>query len=235
MNISINNLTKSYGHKNVLDIQKLHIPKNSIYALIGSNGAGKSTLGKIICGLEPWKTGTVTFNGKLPSSVDTQNITMVFQKPYMLRNTVLGNIESPLLLRGLSKQDSRKKAIKVIERMQLEEIADQKAWTLSGGEMQKVALARATVFNPKVLVLDEPSANIDPLSLFSIEEEIMHINSKGCTVIIITHNISQAKRLTSHTAYMEKGSIIESGLTSKIMSSPSSPITQRFLQGDIIV
>lgn len=235
MDIQIKKLKKSYNQKLILDIDELRIPKHSIFALLGSNGAGKSTLGKIICNLEAPDSGDIYFNNQYIKKSDSKNITMVFQKPYMLRKTVRASIEYPLLLRGVSKSEAKERTQEVINRMNLEDISEQKAWTLSGGEMQKVALARATVFNPRLLVLDEPSASIDPLSLKAIEEEIQYVNKKDCTVLIITHNISQAHRIATHVAYMEKGVVIETGLAEKVLNFPTSTTTKRFLSGDIII
>lgn len=236
MNITIKNLTKTYNNKNILDINKCSIKKGKITGILGSNGAGKSTLINIIAGLLQATNGQVLYNN---STIDKQifyQMTMVFQKPYLLRNTVYNNIAYPLKVRKLSKETISSKVKRIINQMDLDYITWEKAWKISGGEAQKVALARALVFEPSLLILDEPTSNIDPVSIFTMEKMIKKVrHEKGITVIIVTHNLQQAKRLCDELIFMHKGKIVEQGEANKIISNPEYKITRDFVNGELLI
>lgn len=235
MNIQISNLIKEYEKRRVLDIDELNIKKGSLCGIIGPNGAGKSTLIKMIGGLEEATAGFVHYNGEHMSGKHNRKITVVFQKPYLLRTTVFHNIAYPLMIRNEKKKDIERKVSQMLEDMGLEDFRDKKSWTLSGGEMQKVALARALVFKPSLLLLDEPTANIDPSSIASMEEMIKKINEREeTTVLIITHNIQQAKRLCKEVVFMHKGKIEEYGEMRRVIFEPKNPMTEAFVKGELL-
>lgn len=235
MNIQISNLIKEYEKRRVLDIDELNIKKGSLCGIIGPNGAGKSTLIKMIGGLEEATAGFVHYNGESMSGKHNRKITVVFQKPYLLRTTVFHNIAYPLMIRNEKKKDIERKVNQILEEMGLEDFRDKKSWTLSGGEMQKVALARALVFKPSLLLLDEPTANIDPSSIASMEEMIKKINEREeTTVLIITHNIQQAKRLCKEVVFMHKGKIEEYGEMKRVIFEPKNPMTEAFVKGELL-
>jgi len=236
MKLQIKDLKKNYQGQCVLDINNLTIDKGSFLGIIGSNGAGKSTLIKIIAGLTDASAGFINYDDEKKSSRIQQNMTLVFQKPYLLRTTVFNNIAYPLTIRRVKKEDIIKQVNEVMKSMDIEYLQNQKAWTLSGGEAQKVALARATVSKPSILLLDEPTANIDPSSVLVMEENIKKFHKENnSTVIIITHNLQQSKRLCNEVAFMNKGKIIESGKVKDVFSNPSNLLTKKFIEGEIII
>jgi len=236
MKLQIENLKKNYQGQCVLDIDNLTIDKGSFIGIIGSNGAGKSTLIKIIAGLTDASSGFINYDDEKKSSRIQQNMTLVFQKPYLLRTTVFNNIAYPLTIRKIKREEIIKRVNEVMKSMDIEYLQNQKAWTLSGGEAQKVALARATVSKPSILLLDEPTANIDPSSVLVMEKNIEKFHKENnSTVIIITHNLQQSKRLCSEVAYMNKGKIIESGKVKDVFSKPSNLLTKKFIEGEIII
>jgi len=236
MKLQIENLKKNYQGQCVLDIDNLTIDKGSFIGIIGSNGAGKSTLIKIIAGLTDASAGCINYDDEKKSSRIQQKMTLVFQKPYLLRTTVFNNIAYPLTIRKVKREEIIKRVNEVMKSMDIEYLQNQKAWTLSGGEAQKVALARATVSKPSILLLDEPTANIDPSSVLVMEENIEKFHKENnSTVIIITHNLQQSKRLCNEVAYMNKGKIIESGKVKDVFSNPSNLLTKKFIEGEIII
>lgn len=209
MNVQIISLKKYYGEKKVLDIDSLEIEEGKITGLIGPNGSGKTTLLKIISGLDLDFTGTIRYDGNSLDETIYKEMTLVTQKPYLFRRKVFENIEFPLKVRKVDKKIRILKVEEIMERFQIEDLKDKKGHLLSGGESQKVSLARALVFDPKLLLLDEPTSNIDSESISIMEREILRYNRerKG-TVIIVTHNMEQAKRLCHKIINLEWGKVV---------------------------
>ncbi|RKD31644.1 phosphate ABC transporter ATP-binding protein [Thermohalobacter berrensis] len=208
MEIKIKNLKKYYNDKLVLKIEELHIEKRKITGIIGPNGAGKTTLLRIISGLDEDFSGRITYDNSTLNNNIYDNMTLVFQKPYLFRRSVYDNIAYPLKIRKKNKAEIDKRVSEMLNRLQIYNLKNEKAHLLSGGESQKVALARALIFKPKLVMLDEPTSNIDPESIKTIEKEIKNYNSnEKATIIIITHNLEQAKRLCDNTIYLENGRV----------------------------
>ena len=208
MEVSVNNFKKYYSKKLILDIDNLIIEKGRITGLIGPNGSGKSTLLNIISGLDNEFLGTIKYDSKSIDKYTYKYITLVSQKPYLLKRKVYENIEYPLKIRKETKEKMKQKVNNIIKRFEIEDLKDKKANLLSGGESQKVSLARALVFEPKLLLLDEPTSNIDPESVKIMEREILRFNEETMgTVLIVTHNIEQSKRLCDNIIYLENGKV----------------------------
>ena len=209
MKIVLEKIKKYYGQKKILDIDYLEIPQGKITGITGPNGSGKSTMLNIISNIDCDYEGRVRFNDRIMDNNIRKDITLVFQKPYLFRRKVYENITYPLKLRDIDKNMQRNMALKVIKDLEIEDLIDKKGHKLSGGETQKVALARAMVFRPKLLLLDEPTSNIDPESTKIIEREILNFNKKtNSTLIIITHNIDQSKRLCDEIVYLNQGKVV---------------------------
>lgn len=210
MNISIENLTKAYGKRIVLDIDSLSFISGKLYAIVGSNGAGKTTLLKIIAGLEHKTEGSITYNESPLNKHLLKNVTYMSQRPYMLRTSVFNNIAYPLKIRKYPKKIIENRVHEIMVELELTDLKDQMATSLSGGESQKVALARALVFEAELLLLDEPTSNINPNAIELIEKVILkRYQEKHMTTIIITHNMKQAKRLCDQMVVIEKGKVKE--------------------------
>lgn len=230
MNINIEGLIKVYGEKTVLNIDRLTLIKGKIYGIIGSNGAGKSTMLRIAAGLEEATLGKILYNKDHLSEKILRNITYMSQRPYLLRTSVFNNIAYPLKIRKYDKRTIENKVENIMKELKVSDLSSQLAVSLSGGESQKVALARALVFEPKILLLDEPTANIDPNSIELIEKAILKRNKEnGMTTIIITHNMGQARRLCDEVIFMDKGKIAEQGNAEQVILNPQNNITKRFL------
>ena len=210
MKIEVKNLTKDYGEKRVLDIDRLTINKGEITGIIGPNGCGKSTLLTIISGLDKDYGGRVRYNDKALDKKIVENMTYVFQKPYLFKKSVYENIAYPLRLRDLSKEEERERVENIIKRLEIEDLTEKRADRLSGGESQKVALARGLVFEPDLLLLDEPTSNIDPESIKVMEREIVRFfEETGATIAIVTHNLDQAERLSNRIIGLDAGKVVK--------------------------
>lgn len=210
MKIDITGLRKYYSDKKILDIDELQIEKGKITGLIGPNGSGKTTLLRILAGLDEDFTGVIRYNGEIINNNIYKKMTLVTQKPYLFRRKVYENIEYPLKIRRVNRKIREQKVKEILERFEIEDLRDKRGHLLSGGESQKVSLARALVFEPELLLLDEPTSNIDPESIKIMEREILRFNreNKG-TVLIVTHNIDQAERLCHRIIQLEWGKVVD--------------------------
>lgn len=232
MNITFEKLQKSYDGRKVLDIEKGIIKSGSRTAIIGPNGAGKSTLLKILAGLESADGGSLSYDGS--AEFPQMDATLVFQKPYLISTTVEKNIAYPMKLRGYNDDEIEKRITELTEELGLTSFRKQKAWKLSGGETQKVALARALSFKPKLLLLDEPTANIDPYTTAEIEKMLIKA-SEYATIVLITHNLAQAKRVCNEAMMMHDGKVIESGSCQEMLSNPKTLDARKFIEGELLL
>ncbi len=213
----IENLRKYYDNKLVLEIPHLELETGKIYAVVGPNGAGKTTLLNVLAGLDEPTDGMVFFQGQMidcKSNIITdirRHITMVMQDPMLFHTTVEKNIAYGLRVRSMDKKARNEKVIESLKMVGLSGFEKRKAYQLSAGETRRVALARALVLNPKVLLLDEPTANIDRQNAEVIEKLIQRIKSEQQTVIVMTtHDLSQAYRLADKIISLLFGRVIES-------------------------
>lgn len=210
MRIKLENIVKKYNDRTVLELEELVIEEGKITGITGPNGTGKSTLLNIIGGIDNEYSGKVLYNGHPVNREIERSMTYVFQKPYLFRRRVYENIAYPLRLRKIDRQEEQRKVNEVINSLEIEDLTEKKAHLLSGGESQKVALARGLVFRPKLLLLDEPTSNIDPESIKIMEREIVRFNKEtNSTVIIVTHNLSQAERICDSIIYLQGGRVSE--------------------------
>lgn len=210
MEIQMENLAKDYGQKRVLDIDNLIIEKEKITGIIGPNGSGKSTLLNIMAGLDDEHEGVTKYDGKLIDKDIRENMTLVFQKEYLFRRNVYKNIAYPLKVRGIEKEKIDQRVLELLKALEIEDLKLKIGNKLSGGESQKVALARSLVFNPKLLLLDEPTSNIDPEYIEHMEKAILKYNIENkATVVIVTHNIEQAERICHNIIRLERGKVVK--------------------------
>jgi len=239
MRLQLTKLRKSYGSRVVLEVERCEIPGGAITGIIGPNGAGKTTLMNIIAGLDHSESGEVLYglrDGGFTSSLPTKAVTMLFQTPYMLHTTVEKNIAYPLRLRGVERETIKRRVKNLMDAFELTPLAKSKAWRLSGGETQKVALARAIALKPELLLLDEPTSNIDNTSVAFIEKTLDYErNRHKMTSIIISHNLAQIRRLCDYVIFMHEGTIIEQGDSSQLLSHPEDPRTQAFIAGELLL
>ncbi|MGI6709805.1 MAG: phosphate ABC transporter ATP-binding protein [Dethiobacteria bacterium] len=222
--LDLKNIVKSYDRE-VLNVRTLAFERGKIYGIIGPSGAGKTTLLRIINLLTEPDRGTIYFEGRPippngPARLALQRqMTLVFQKPLLFSTTVRENIAYGLRTRGYSREEIKKRVSALLEQIGLPHMKERHAGTLSGGEAQRVALARAVAFKPKLLLLDEPTANLDPANVELMEKMILQLKqTMEVTIIIVTHNIFQARRLTDETIFLYDGQVVETGETSKMFN-----------------
>jgi tungstate transport system ATP-binding protein len=232
-------VTKKYDDRVVLQVGYLEILRGEILAMVGPSGAGKSTLLRLLNFLEPPTSGHIRFLDaefsaeRKPPLPLRRRVTTVFQRPILLNQNVVRNVTFGLRLRGL--RDSTHLVKETLERVGLGDLAHQRARTLSGGEAQRVALARAMVLQPDVLLLDEPTANLDPYNVALIEEIVRTLNrEQGTTLVLVTHNVFQAKRLAHRVALMLEGQIAENADADSFFESPRDPRTAAFVRGEMV-
>lgn len=234
------NLKKEYSGKTVLDIEKIEIQKEKITAVIGPSGAGKSTMLHLLNGIEVPSSGSIWFEdtriGQKTMALDIRrSMVMVFQKPLVFTTTVYENLAYGLKLRGMKKEELTQRVEEMLEVTGLKDKRHQKANTLSGGEAQRVTIGRAMIVRPKALLLDEPTANLDPANISIIEELIKFGKTNyGLSVIIVTHNMFQAKRLSDNTIFMLNGRIVEYDTTKNLFNCPKNETTGAFINGKMI-
>lgn len=236
MQLKFKDLTKEYDGKKALDIPSGFVAGGSRTAVLGPNGSGKSTLLNIIAGLDQPNNGRVFYGPEMLELESVyRDITMVFQKPYLITASVEKNIAYPMQLRGYSHGEIEKKVAELCEELGLTELRKRRSWKLSGGEIQKVSLARALSFQPKLLLLDEPTANIDPATTAEIERMLIKINKNvGTTIVFVTHNLVQARRVCDQVIFLNKGRLIEEGPCSQVLASPREDLTRRFVAGELL-
>lgn len=232
---SLEGIRHFYGRRCVLQIDRLEIARGRTLGVIGPSGAGKSTLLRLLQGLEHPTEGGIRVDGaplSYPAPLPlARRITTVFQRPLMLDRSVRENVEYGLRLRG-RKGDAAKDQL--LDRLGLAHLARARARKLSGGEIQRVALARALAVEPDVLLLDEPAANLDPAHVALVESLIRDAQSRGTTIVLVTHNTHEARRLAHETLLLMDGKVIEAGPTADLFESPAEARTRAFLAGELV-
>lgn len=236
---SLHQVTKAYNGRTVLDIADLQIQPGEVLGLVGPSGAGKSTLLRLLNFLERPTSGGLIFHGQtlqnggeMPLEL-RRRVTTVFQRPMLLNRSVWENVAFGLQLRGL--RDTRPLIQAALEQVGLAELASQRARTLSGGEAQRVVLARAMVLKPEVLLLDEPTANLDPYNVGQIEDIARQLNQQqGVTLVLVTHNVFQAHRLATRVGFMLEGRLVETAPTEQFFTQPLDPRTSAFVRGEMV-
>jgi tungstate transport system ATP-binding protein len=234
--IRIENLQKVFGEKEVLRNIDLGIFQGEIFAFIGPSGAGKTTLLRILNFLEIPEKGEITFKGMNPEIINIRRrMSLLFQTPAIFNNSVFENVSYGLKVRGIDKKIIEKKVSDALNIVGLPGMEKQSARTLSGGEAQRMAFARAIVYDPQVLLLDEPTANLDPANVMKIEEIIKRIrNERATTIVLATHNIPQVRRIADRVGILLNGELIEVNSKERIFSNPKDARSEAFIKGEMI-
>jgi tungstate transport system ATP-binding protein len=239
--IRIEEIVRYYGTTPVIAGISLDVRKGEIFTLIGPSGSGKTTLLRLIDLLDTPTSGKIFFDGQEVPASEAGRLTvrrhmgMVFQKPAVLNTTVAENVAFGLKFRGVPREEAGRKVREALDMVGMPDFGGRRAVTLSGGEMQRVALARAMVTEPEVLLLDEPTANLDPVSSDLIEDLILRINREFKTTIIIsTHDMAQGQRLADRMGVIASGKLVQTGSGTEIFYQPKSRDIARFVGMDAI-
>ncbi|HPC27909.1 MAG TPA: phosphate ABC transporter ATP-binding protein [Candidatus Methanomethylicus sp.] len=237
--LELNGVSKKYGDKAILRDLNAAFDEGDLVAIVGPSGVGKTTLLRIIDRLEEPDSGEVSFRGepysRLSAKAVRKRIGMVFQNPVLFNASVFNNVAYSLRFRGVASEELKKRVLSMLRMLKLDSLSERSALTLSGGEAQRVSLARAMVYTPELLLLDEPTANLDPHNVSIIEDALMACNRENrTTTIIVTHNIFQAKRIAKKVAFLLDGELIEYSAAEEFFSSPKDPRTASFIKGDMV-
>ncbi len=244
--IETQKLSLWYGDKQALKNIDMEIPEEKVTAIIGPSGCGKTTLIRCfnrmndiieICRVK----GKILIDGKdiYDKKMDVvelrKNVGMVFQKPNPFPKSIYENIAYATRIHGIKK---KKKVDEIVEKClkqaflwdEVEDRLDESARSLSGGQQKRLCIARALAIEPEIILMDEPCSALDPIATAKIEELIRYL-SKEYTVVIVTHNMQQAARVSDYTAYMYLGEVIEFGKTKQIFENPSEESTENYITG----
>lgn len=225
-----------YGGRSVLSIDHLDLMGDESTVVVGPNGAGKSTLLRLLNFLEPPTSGELRFRGEpldYPAPLALRRrVTTVFQRPALLNRSVWDNVSYGLKLRG---SDSRPVVRRLMTQLDLTDLAEAPAADLSGGESQRAAMARALAVEPEVLLLDEPTANLDPYNLTVVERMIQQLRSERvCALLVVTHNVFQARRLADRVVMLHAGRLIEVAEADAFFDHPGDPRSAAFVRGELV-
>jgi tungstate transport system ATP-binding protein len=228
--IRLSNVRLNAAERTLLDGVDLTIGGDGITVFLGPNGAGKSLLMRLLSGILIPDVGSIEWNGgRLPAA----GIAMMFQQPMLLRASVFANVALALKPLGMKAADIRRQTMDVLQRVGLGHRSEDSARLLSGGEKQRLALARAWVTKPRMLLLDEPTASLDPTATDAVEAIIREIRTEGAKILMATHNLGQAMRISDDIVFIESGKVREQSPTARFFSTPQSPEAKLFIQGEL--
>ena len=200
--------------------------------ILGANGAGKSVLMRLMHGLLEPTSGSVRWSEADQASLRRRQA-MVFQRPVMLRRSALANVLYALDIAGVSAGEREGQALAALDEVGLRSVAHRPARVLSGGEQQRLALARAWALHPEVLFLDEPTANLDPAAVREIETVIRAFDAAGTKIVMATHNLGQARRLGDEVIYLQAGRVMERAPIEQFFAGPASADAAAFMKGEL--
>jgi len=215
----------------LIDRVDLEIRAGERAVLMGPNGAGKSLLLRLLHGLLAPSAGEVTWMGRPAGAEARAGQAMVFQRPVMLRRSALANLRFALSVRGIRGAERRRREAEALARAGLAHLARRPARVLSAGEQQRLAVARALSSEPRMLFLDEPTASLDPASTLAIEGLVLEAQAAGVAVLMVTHDVGQARRLAERVLFLHGGRIADSGAAAEVLDRPRSAAVRAWLDG----
>jgi tungstate transport system ATP-binding protein len=218
---------EAVAYRGIIEPLTLELEAGASTVLLGANGAGKSVLMRLMHGLLAPTQGKISWSGENPR----RHQAMVFQRPVMLRRSALANVVYALKVAGVADAESVAKA--ALAEVGLKHLAQRPARVLSGGEQQRLALARAWALHPEVLFLDEPTASLDPSATREIETLIRAFDAAGTKVVMATHNLGQARRLGDEVLFLHQGRLVERSLVDRFFAEPASPEAAAFIKGEL--
>jgi len=223
--------------RSLLDGISARLEAGSRTIVLGPNGAGKSLLLRLCHGLLVPSSGWVRWGGgghSLAGEVTARRQAMVFQRPVLLRRSVVANIRYVLALAGIARRRRQALAMDSLSRFGLRDLAFRPARVLSGGEQQRLALARAWVVEPDVLFLDEPTSSLDPAATLAVEMAIQDFHAAGTKIVMTTHDLGQARRLADEVLFLSRGRLVEVSPAARFFKGPASAQARAFLAGELV-
>ena len=221
------------GATTILNGLSLTIAPGAPTLVVGPNGAGKTTLLLLCMGLTAPSTGRVAWGGRSNSALARRAI--LFQRPVMLRRTTAANVAYALAQAGTPRKLRAHRVAALLERVGLADLAQRPARRLSGGEQQRLALARALARDPEILLLDEPTANLDPAATRSVEEIVLMAAQSGIKIVMASHDLGQVRRLAGDVIFLVRGALCERGEAADFLDHPTTAEAAAFLRGDLVI
>jgi tungstate transport system ATP-binding protein len=215
----------------LLDNVSFIVVRGGLTIILGPNGAGKSLLLRLCHGLLTPTSGAVSWSGP---AMSVRRHAMVFQKPVMLRRSSRANILHALAACGFARPERARRADAVLHRFGLEALGERPARLLSGGEQQRLAIARAVAMEPEILFLDEPSSQLDPGATLQVEQMLVDLKHEGMTMAMTTHDLGQARRLADRILFLHKGRLLEDADPQSFFERPATREARAFLAGDLL-
>ena len=231
--LALKDVSFAVGNKRLIKNVNCVFAERLCTVIIGPNGAGKSLFLRLCHGLVRPSSGLVAWEGARERDPRPFQA-MVFQRPVMLRRSVWANVDYALALRGIAKAERRAVVHDALEWTGLSHLRESPARVLSGGEQQRLALARVWALNPEVLFLDEPTASLDPAATHTIEELIAAIHAAGTRLIMTTHDLGQARRMADEVIFMHRGRVLEQSPAAAFFAKPENESAQAFLRGELL-
>jgi tungstate transport system ATP-binding protein len=231
--ILFDNVSFVVGGTTILDGIDLNVAPGAPTVVIGPNGSGKTTLLRLAMGLIHPTSGRVTWGGRAEAPSDRRAI--VFQRPVMLRRSAEANLRYALQAAGVTNNERNKRACELLAMVGLEGLGHRPARKLSGGEQQRLALARALAKDPQVLFLDEPTASLDPAATKAVEDLIRDVAARGIKVMMSTHDLGGARRLAGDIVLMHRGRIVEAGNATGFFTDPTTTEARQFIAGELLI
>src|SRR5689334_8285749 len=228
--LSLHDALPIFNGKSIIEQVSMEITEGPRTVILGPNGAGKSVLMRLCHGLLRPTGGSLAWRG---SNGGRRRQAMVFQRPVMLRRSALANVAYGLKLAGIAPRERELRARDVLEAVGLAGVSESPARVLSGGEQQKLALARAWALGPEVLFLDEPTANLDPGATREVESLIGQIRVGGTKIVMTTHNLGQARRLGDEILFLSQGRLVERAPVDRFFAKPASAEADAFMRGEL--
>lgn len=222
--------------ESLLQIPSLRLGITGRTIIMGPNGAGKSLLMRLCHGLLQPSTGTIRWLGQSHANTNEmrRRQAMVFQRPVMLRRTAEANVMYALAVRGIPRRECRRRAAEALEHMGLSTLAQRPARVLSGGEQQRLALARAWALRPDILFLDEPTSALDPAATKAVEDAVDVFHRQGTRIVMSTHDLGQARRLADEVVFLCKGKLLEQTPAHQFFQTPKSQEAAAFIRGELV-
>lgn len=237
MKLEVKNLSKKFGRHQVLKDINLLIDHASTLVLLGPSGGGKSTFLRILAGLQPPDEGWIAFNDKKIIFEENElrehrrSLGIVFQSFNLFPHlTTLENIMLPLYhVHGFSKEEAENRSLELLKRFELDKQAQEKPYTLSGGQSQRVALIRAIAAQPALLLLDEPTSALDPLMTAEVLDLILELKKEGNQLVLVTHHLQFAKKIADYVLFLADEKVLEQGSVDKVFNHPESPQAKHYM------
>jgi tungstate transport system ATP-binding protein len=231
--VALDDVRLTRGGRALLDGLSLTLTPGGVTALIGPNGAGKSLTLRLIAGLIAPDAGAVRWGERVAPAKGA--VALVFQRPVLLRRTAAANVDHALAVAGVARWRRGAERARLLDLAGLTALAERPARALSGGEAQRLALVRALAARPRLLLLDEPTASLDPAATAAIEALVRRIAAEGTSVLLVSHDVGQARRLAERVVFLHAGRIVEDAPADRLLNDPQSPEARAYLAGRLLL